>query len=126
MRRDGKRVKNVNAEYLVVPHIMDKRNDALNMIELDIPEKPIKDYLNAKRKQGITLSHLSVIIAAFARTVAEFPMLNRFVVNKTIYARNEFVVGMVVLKGSKMDNGTTSNVRLNPAATIFEIDAKLN
>ena len=50
MRRDGKRVKNVNAEYLVVPHIMPQRNDALNMIELDIPEKPIKDYLNAKRK----------------------------------------------------------------------------
>lgn len=126
MRRDGKRVKNVNAEYLVAPHIMDKRNDALNMIELDIPEKPIRDYLNAKRKEGVNLSHLSVVLAAFARTVGEFPMLNRFVVNKTVYARNEFVVGMVVLKSGQMDNGTTSKVRLDPAATIFEIDSKIN
>ncbi len=126
MRRDGKRVKNIHAEYVVAAHIMAERNDALNMIELDIPEKPIKDYLNAKRKEGKALSHLSVIMAAFARTVAEFPHLNRFVVNKTIYARNEFVVGMVVLKGGKMDNGTTSKVRLDPGATVFEIDSKIN
>ncbi len=126
MRRDGKRLKNINAEYMVGAHIMDKRNDALNMIELDIPEKPIRDYLNAKRKEGKTLSHLSVIIAAFARTVAEYPALNRFVVNKTIYARNEFVVGMVVLKAGQMDNGTTSKVRIDPAGTIFETDKKMN
>lgn len=126
MRRDGKRLKNINAEYMVGAHIMDKRNDALNMIELDIPEKPIRDYLNAKRKEGKTLSHLSVIIAAFARTVAEYPALNRFVVNKTIYARNEFVVGMVVLKAGQMDNGTTSKVRIDPAGTIFETDQKMN
>ena len=126
MRRDGKRLKSINAEYMVGAHIMDKRNDALNMIELDIPEKPIRDYLNAKRKEGKTLSHLSVIIAAFARTVAEYPALNRFVVNKTIYARNEFVVGMVVLKAGQMDNGTTSKVRIDPAGTIFETDKKMN
>lgn len=126
MRKDGKRIKNADAEYLVGPHIMAQRVDALNMIELDIPEQPIKDYLNKKRKEGIKLSHLSLIIAAFARTVAEYPMLNRFVVNKTVYARNEFVVGMVVLKGGKMDNGTTSKVNLDPGDTIFEIDRKIN
>lgn len=125
MRKDGVKIKNADVEYLVGPHIMAQRTDALNMIELDIPEKPIKDYLNEKRKQGIRLSHLSVIITAFARTVGEFPMLNRFVVNKTVYARNEFAVSMVVLKGGKTDNGTTSKVRLDPADTVFEIDRKM-
>ena len=126
MRRDGKRVKVESAEYAIVPHIMPQRNDALNMIEIDIPLKPIQDYLNSKRKQGINLSHLGVIVAAYARILGEYPMLNRFVVNKTIYARNEFNVGMVVLKGGHMDNGTMSKVNFDPADTVFDIDRKMS
>ena len=126
MRRDGKKVKVESAEYAVVPHIMPQRNDALNMIELDIPLKPIQDYLNAKRKEGINLSHLGVIIAAYTRIVGEFPQINRFIVNKTIYARNEFNVGMVVLKGGHMDNGTMSKVNFDPVDTIFDVDRKMN
>lgn len=126
MRRDGRRVKVESAEYAIVPHIMPQRNDALNMIELDIPLKPIQDYLNAKRKEGITLSHLGVIIAAYTRVVGEFPQLNRFVVNKTIYARNELNVAMVVLKSGKMDNGTMSKVNFDPADTVFDVNDKMN
>lgn len=126
MRRDGKRVKVTSGEYAVISHIMPHRNDAMNMITLDIPTEPIQNYLNAKRKEGVRLSHLSVILAAYARTVAEFPFLNRFVVNKTVYARNELAIGMVVLKSGQMDNGTMSKVKLNPADTIFDVERKMN
>ena len=64
MRRDGKKVKCTDVEYAIVPHIMVDRNDSLNMIELDIPLQPMHDYLNEKRKDGIKLSHLAIIIAA--------------------------------------------------------------
>lgn len=125
MRKDGVRVKSSDPEYAVVPHIMRERNDALNMIELDIPLNPIHDYLNAKRREGIKLSHLSVIIAAYVRMVGEFPLINRFVVNRKIYARNEFNVAMVVLKSGKLDNGTMSKVNLDPSDTIFEVNQKI-
>lgn len=126
MRRDGKRVKVESGEYAVISHIMPHRNDAMNMITLDIPTEPIQNYLNAKRKEGVRLSHLSVILAAYARIVGEFPQLNRFVVNKTVYARNELAVGMVVLKSGQMDNGTMSKVKLDPADTIFDVERKMN
>ncbi len=126
MRRDGKKAKNVNLEYLVSPHIMPQRNDALNMIELDIPYKPIQDYLNAKRKEGKNISHLAVFIAAYSRIIGEFPCLNRFIVNKTVYDRNELAVGMVVLKNGQMDNGTTSKTYFDPTDTIFEVNDKMN
>lgn len=126
MRRDGKRVKVESAEYAVVPHIMPQRNDALNMIELDIPLKPIQDYLNKKRKEGVNLSHLAVILAAYIRIIGEFPQINRFIVNKTIYARNELNVGMVVLKGGHMDNGTMSKVNFDPEDTVFDVNRKMN
>ncbi|MBQ7916914.1 MAG: hypothetical protein IJ315_09070, partial [Firmicutes bacterium] len=125
MRRDGKLIKCEDPEYAVVPHIMPKRNDALNMIELNIPLKPIQEYLNAKRKEGIKLSHLSVIIAAYTRIVGEYPFVNRFIVNKKIYARNEFNIGMVVLKAGESGNGTMSKVNFDPADTIFEVNEKM-
>lgn len=126
MRRDGKKVKVTSGEYAVVPHIMPDRNDAMNMITIDIPTEPIQNYLNAKRKEGIRLSHLGVILAAYTRVVAEFPFLNRFVVNKTVYARNELAIGMVVLKSGQMDNGTMSKVKLDPADTVFDVERKMN
>ena len=58
-------------------------------------------------------------MAAYVRMIGEFPHINRFVVNKRIYARNEFTVAMVVLKSGKMDNGTMSKVNLDPNDTIF-------
>lgn len=125
MRADGKIVKSDDAEYAVVPHIMVERNDALNFIEIDIPAEPVQKYLNEKRKEGIVLSHLSLIIAAYARIVGEFPLLNRFIVNRKIYARNELAVSMVVLK-SGADNGTMSKIKLDPADTVFEVNDKIN
>lgn len=126
MRRDGKKVKCTDAEYAVVPHIMVQRNDALNFIEVDIPLEPMQEYLNSKRKEGIHLSHLAIIAAAYTRIVGHYPQLNRFVVNKRIYARNEFNIGMVVLKAGQMDNGTMSKVNFNPEDTIFDVNRKMN
>lgn len=126
MRRDGKRAKNLDLEYAIAPHIMSKRNDALNMIELNIPQKPIQDYLNQKRKEGKNISHLAVFIAAYTRILAEFPDINRFVANKTVYDRNEYNVGMVVLKSGQMDNGTMSKVNFDLEDTIFDVNDKMN
>ncbi len=125
MRRDGKKIKVESVEYAITPHIMPKRNDALNLIEVDIPAEPIQNYLNAKRKEGIKLSHLAVIIAAYTRMLGQFPQINRFIVNKKVYARNEFNVAMVVLKAGEMDNGTMSKVNFDPEDTIFEVNKKI-
>ena len=108
MRKDGIRLKNAEPMYTVAAHIMDKRTDSMNMITLDIPLEPIQKYINEKRKQGIRLSHMAVFLAAFAQTVAEFPQLNRFVVNSNIYARNELAVGMVVLKSGETSSSASA------------------
>lgn len=126
MRADGKKLKNADPMYKVAAHIMAKRSDAMNMITLDIPIEPINRYLNEKRKEGKRYSHLSVFIAAYLQTVAQFPALNRFVVNKTIYARNEIAIGMVVLKGGKIDShGTMSKLYLQPDYTIDDVQTTI-
>lgn len=125
-RADGKRVKNGDPMYTVAPFIMDKRYDAMNMITVDIPIDPIHEYVTAKRKEGVKLSHLSVITAAYVRTVHEFPLLNHFIVNKRIYKRNEFPVAMVVMRNVKDQEATMSKVKFELDDTIFEVNDKMN
>lgn len=125
-RADGKRVRKADPMYTVVPYIMNKRNDAMNMTTVDIPVEPIQDYINAKRKEGIRLSHMSVVTAAYLRIAYEFPLLNNFIVNKKIYTHNEFKVAMVVLKSLATEEETMSKVQFELDDNIFEVNEKMD
>ena len=126
MRADGKRLKKADPMYTVASHIMTKRSDSMNMVTIDIPYDPLHDYINAKRKDGVNISHMAVIISAYLRTAAEFPELNRFIVIKRAYARNEYAVGMVVLKSGSTDHGTMSKIYFENTDTIFQVNEKIN
>lgn len=125
LRADGKRVRKADPMYTVVPHIMDKRNDAMNMITVDVPVQPIQDYINNKRKEGVRLNHMSVLMAAYLRTVYEYPLLNNFIVNKKIYKHKEFKVAMVVLKNLVTQEETMSKVSFELDDDIFEVNRKM-
>ena len=105
---------------------MDKRVDAMNMITIDIPHQPIQDYVNQKRKEGVSISHMALIISAYIRTMAKYPELNRFIVNKKAYARNEFAVSMVVLKNGDASHGTMSKMYFDYNDTIFDVNNNIN
>ncbi len=126
MRADGKRLRHTDPMYRVAAHIMDKRVDSMNMTTIDIPYEPIQDYINKKRKDGIHISHMALVIAAYVRTMSQFPELNRFVVNKKVYTRNEVAVGMVVLKSADSTNGTMSKMYFDKANTVFEVNDIIN
>lgn len=125
-RRDGRRVKVTECDptYMVACHIMTERVDAQNMITLHIPIDPMSRYIRQKQKEGITVSHLALVIAAYVRCCAEFKKLNYFVVNRRIYCRNELTVGMVVLKPGDTD-GTMNKMHLDFTDTIFDIERKM-
>ena len=90
MRPDGIRVKGPDPMYSLMPYFLTRRYDAMNMVTLDIPVAPLHDYINAQRAKGVKLSHLALILAAYVRTAAEYPALNRFIGgNHKIYAHND-------------------------------------
>lgn len=126
MRADGKRVKNLDPMHLVGAYFMNKRIDAMNMTTIDIPYEPLQSYINEKRKQGINISHMSLIIAAYVRTLNDFPELNYFVVNKKIYERNEISIGMVVLSSLKNHEATEAKMYFEKTDTIFDVNDKIN
>ena len=125
MRADGRRVKNANPMYTVAAYVMNQRNDAMNMIEEFIPVEPIQNYMRVRRGEGRPVSHLAVVMAAYIRTVAEYPELNRLVVNKRIYARNELAVGMVVLKPGETD-GTMNKIYFELEDDVFTVQKRID
>ncbi|MDO5111644.1 MAG: hypothetical protein Q4E65_05010 [Clostridia bacterium] len=124
-RADGVRVNANNPMYEIIPYIMDKRYDSQNMVTLDIPVGPMDDFLRQKRREGTPLSHLALVICAYLRATAEYPALNRFVVNRRIYARKEFTVGMVVLKPG-VDQGTMNKMFLELTDDVFDVQRKID
>ena len=125
-RADGKRLRHADPMYSVVAHIMKKRSDSMNNITLDIPLEPIEKYIRQKKKEGVSLSHMAVILAAVNRTICDFPALNRFVVNKRIYARKEIAIGMVVLKSGATGAETMNKIYLQPEDTVLDVNRRIN
>lgn len=124
-RADGTLLRHTDPMYRIAAHVMAKRSDSMNSITLDIPIAPMDSYIRRQRKEGRSISHMAIIMAAYNRTVAEYPALNRFIVNKRAYARNEIAIGMVVLKGGEADNGTMSKIYLQPTDTIFDVEERI-
>ena len=124
MRADGKRVRNVDPMYTLAPYFMRNRSDAQNAITVTVPYENVHNYVLNARKRGFRTSHLAVVVAAFVRTISEFPELNRFVVNSKIYAHNEVKIGMVVLRPSD-NNPSMSKMKFDLYDTIYDVHDKI-
>lgn len=126
MRSDGIRVKGNDPMYSLMPYFLTKRYDAMNMVTLDVPVAPMKEYINAQRANGVKLSHLALILAAYVRAVAEFPALNRFIGgNHKIYAHKDLSVAMVVIRPGRIGN-TSAKLKFRPEDDVFTVQNKVD
>lgn len=128
IRSDGRALKNVDPIIKMTPLIMVDRNDAQVFSQQDIDWAATSDYIRRKREEGYKISHMSIVIAAFVRAIAYHPELNRFVVNKRIYARKDLSVSFAVLKKRTAEEviETTVKLHFNPDDTIYTVSDKVN
>ncbi|MBP3759451.1 MAG: hypothetical protein J6I83_06400, partial [Firmicutes bacterium] len=123
-RADGNKVRTSDAMYEIVPYIMPKRFDASNSIKVDIDLERIQEYSRKCRAKGVKMSHMAILIAAYLRLVSQNPLLNRFAMNKKIYARNHFCVCFVTLKPDS-DTDTVTKVYFDLDDDIFTVNDRL-
>jgi len=123
-RADGYKLAGCDPFYEIIPHIMPRRYDAVNYIDLDLDLEAIHSYINRCRQRGIKMDHMTVIIAAYLRLVSQNPNLNRFVCNKRIYARNHFCVSFTTLKNNNAEE-TVTKIYFNLDDDIFEVNRKI-
>ena len=128
VRSDGRAIRSLNGFFKTIPYIMPTRVDATNLIALESDTRAVTQFLHDKAKEGENISYMSVVIAAYLRTLATHPEANRFVVNSRIYRRNHIAVCFVVLK--KEDDGTENEtvvkLFLDPRDTVFDVSRKVN
>ncbi len=127
MRSDGKRVKGLSPIVSAIPYIMPRRYDAQNFITEYVDMEPMRTYLRKKRDGGMRLTYMSVVLAAYFKAYLDHPEINRFIMNKRVYARNHFCVSFVILKkrADGSDDETTIKVFFEPEDDIISIHRKI-
>ena len=127
MRPDGTRVKNLTPITQALPYVMPKRYDAQNWANDYVDEDIVRKYIREKRRQGRTVTHMSLLIAAYYKAALENPKVNYFVMNRKIYKRNHFCVSFVILKtrADGTPDETCLKIFLNPEDDIFAISDRI-
>lgn len=127
-RKEGRLLRSLPAFAKFVPFIMPTRNDACNQYEesfevSDVDRRLLK--LRVDGNKGIGILHF--IIAAYIRGVSMLPGMNRFVVGRRIYARDNIEVVMTVKRSLAIDaTETTIKVVFEPTDTIFDVYRKMS
>ncbi len=127
-RKDGRLLRTVYPMNKFMPFIMRTRNDACNQFADSIDMTETDPYIRSKIKEGkVHFSFLHVFLAAYVRTLAKRPEVNRFVSGNRIYARNNIVVNMTIKTTMSADSPDTCiKVYLEPTDTIDDVYDKFN
>lgn len=124
----GTYVRSLPAFAKFVPFIMPTRNDACNQYEESFEVSDVDRRLRKLRVDGYKgIGILHFIIAAYIRGVSMLPGMNRFVVGRRIYARDNIEVVMTVKRSLAIDaTETTIKVVFEPTDTIFDVYRKMS
>jgi len=121
-RADGIRVKKLDAIFKLIPYIMKTRTDSQVFFEERIYLDKVSEYIKKKKAEGIRITHMEIIITAIGRLFYERPQLNRFIMNRQIYQRNETVISLAIKKQMTDEAAeTTVKFKIKPEDTIFTI-----
>ena len=128
-RVDGRRLRTLDPMAQITAYFQWERNICSNFFEESFEISHVDRYIRQKRREGMTdfgITH--VLLAAYVRSVAKYPQLNRFVNGQKVYSRGEDIqYCMVIKKEMKISSPDTSiKVHLTPYDTAKDVYEKLN
>ena len=128
-RSDGRYIRSSPAIEQITPFIMPQRVGANILFDESVEISELDRYVRAKRRAGMPnygMTH--AIVAAYVRTVAKYPALNRFVAGQRIYSRGEDIVVCMTVKKemTKESPDTVIKVHFHPGDTARDVYEKFN
>ena len=115
-RADGRVLKEIDPIIALTPYLMPMRCDAQVMSNYKLDYEKMARYIVEQGGKGHKLTFMEIIFAAFVRSVSQIPEINRFVVNKRLYARTQLTISFVVLK----DTGDPNKIEENTVKCSFD------
>ncbi|MDD2457021.1 MAG: 2-oxo acid dehydrogenase subunit E2 [Eubacteriales bacterium] len=109
-RPDGKRLRDIDPFMQFFPFIMKNRNESAIYFKQEIDITAVKAFLHERNRaavaeggSGIKMTLFHVILASLVRIIAERPQMNRFVVGRRVYQRNDIKLAFVMKREFKDD-----------------------
>ena len=126
-RNDGRRLRSLSPIFAVSPYIMVTRNTSQNFIRDTLDCAAADEYIRAKRREGLQgFGMLHVVLAAYARCVAQYPGINRFVSGQRVYSRPEIEVSLTIKPEMKAESpDTVLKIDLQPTDTAETVYRKI-
>ncbi|MBR1758966.1 MAG: 2-oxo acid dehydrogenase subunit E2 [Lachnospiraceae bacterium] len=123
-RADGRRVKGVDPVVQITPYLMPMRCDAQVLLKHRADMEKLSRFINQqKAEKGVVFTHMQIVIAAYVRAVSQNPEVNRFIMNKQLYSRNNCSVALTILKDpNDPDQGeAVVKFKFDPTDTIYDV-----
>ena len=128
-RPDGRRVKKIDPVMRITPYVMPMRCDAQVLLkhraDMEILSRYIRQQKNEKNE---TVSYMQIIVAAYVRAVSRNPEVNRFVMNKQLFARNNCSAAFTILKDpSDADKGeAVVKIKFDLTDTLYDVRDRMD
>jgi len=103
---------------------MPQRVDAQVHTTIQIDCDTLTKYIRSQRDRGQTFSYMDLVIAAYVRAASQHPQLNRFVMNKQLYARSTICCSFAIVKTMENDEDVREaavKVHFDPYDTVYDV-----
>ena len=123
-RPDGRRVKGIDPVMQITPYVMPMRCDAQVFLKHRVDMEKLSGYIRRqKMEKGQQITHMQILVAAYVRAVSQNPEINRFIMNKQLYSRNNCSVAFTILKDPQdADQGeSVVKIKFDPTDTIYDV-----
>lgn len=128
-RKDGTPIKNLSSLRRFMPHLIQGKNEGAVYYSQTLDVSKTMDWLedyNRTRppEEKITFFHITLL--AVIRTLRDRPKLNRFIVGRRVYQRNQISLSFAVKKEFN-DEATLSTVKIvfEPTDTLEDVAQKV-
>ena len=127
-RKDGRLLRSLSASEKFVPYSQPVRDGSAYFYEEDFDVTEAEKCLQLEKENGYEeIDFLHFFIAAYVRCVSMLPGLNRFVVGRHLFARNNIDVVLTVKRSTTVEGSETQvKIHFEPTDTIFDVYRKIN
>ncbi len=113
----------------ITPYIMPMRCDAQVFLKHRVDLDVLFDYVRRQKlEKGESISYMQIIIAAYVRAISQNPAVNRFIMNRQLFARNNCSAAFTILKDpSNIDVGeAVVKIKFDLTDTIYDVRDRVN
>lgn len=127
-RKDAKKVRNLDGLHNVMIDIKPERCDSDVYMNKEIDVTKLIKYVEKYKKEhpDDKITYFHAFAMAFAKTIYNKPLLNRFVANRTFYDRNDVIIAFVAKIAFEEDSEEVMiNIKVDKDDNIFILRDKI-